>query len=317
MVRDADPNAVPPPVAFVGGTGRSGTHVVARLLGAHSRYAYVPIEARFHVNPRGFPDLLGGSVSPEAFVRRLRGFWWKRIPGGQPLPAVLPRFALGRQVRGLHRIMGRGRMDRAVVRFKRLWPDDPESACRRLFLDLLWPVAMRAGKPGLVEMSTFNVAQAPTLVALFPEARLVHILRDGRDSGSSKVSMRQKPEHPRDASGGIRWWAERLDAAERGIAAVPEGKVLMLSLEELAYGERERAYQALLAFLGIGDEPALREFFEREVNEENANRGRWRRGLTEIEQRELTEQYERTLDELDRRGFRSARVLRDTYQRLG
>jgi Sulfotransferase family len=316
-VRDADPNAMPPPIAFVGGTGRSGTHVVARLLGHHSQYAYVPVEARFHVNPQGFPDLLAGSVSPEVFVRRLRGFWWKRIPGGQPLPAVLPRFALGRQVRGLHKVMSRRRMDRAVVRFKRAWPRDPETACRRLFLDLLWPVATRAGKPGLVEMSTFAVAQAPTLVRLFPEARLVHILRDGRDSGSSKVSRPQRPEHPRDPWEGLRWWAERLETAERGVAAVPEGKVLMLSLEELAYGDRERAYRALLAFLGIGDEPAIREFFDREVNEENATRGRWRRGLSKSEQRDLTTQYERTLDEIESRGYTAGPVLRDTYRRLG
>ena len=32
---------------FVGGTGRSGTTVVGRLVGAHERYHLIPFEARF------------------------------------------------------------------------------------------------------------------------------------------------------------------------------------------------------------------------------------------------------------------------------
>jgi hypothetical protein len=66
-----------PPLVFVGGTGRSGTHVIAELLDRHPRYASVPIEARFHAKPRGFPDLLAGAVGPEEFLRKLRRFWWR------------------------------------------------------------------------------------------------------------------------------------------------------------------------------------------------------------------------------------------------
>ena len=58
-----------PAIAFVGGTGRSGTHVINNIVGRSSRYARVPIEARFHVNPQGFPDLLSGEVDVEQFLR--------------------------------------------------------------------------------------------------------------------------------------------------------------------------------------------------------------------------------------------------------
>ena len=51
-------------LVFVGGTGRSGTHVISRLLGRHSRYEMIPIECRFHFNPRASP-----TSSP---ARRLR-----------------------------------------------------------------------------------------------------------------------------------------------------------------------------------------------------------------------------------------------------
>jgi hypothetical protein len=317
FARDADPDAMPPPIVFVGGTGRSGTHVVATLLGRHSHYANVRIEARFHVSPQGFPDLLAGRATPEQFVSKLRNFWWRRIAAGEPLPQVLPRLRLGRSARGLGKIMERSRLDTAVERFRRRWPRQPESACRRLFFDLLWPVARKAGKPGLVEMSCFKIAEAPTLLRLFPEARLVHVLRDGRDSGSSKVSRRQKPEHPRNAGEGVAWWLDRLRTAERGLAAVPPERVLALSLDDLAGGDRERSYRSLLEFLEIEDELRMRQFFDREVNADNANRGRWRRDLTEPERRELTLSYERALDEIETSGFRSAPILRDVYRRLG
>lgn len=310
--------ALPPAVVFVGGTGRSGTHVMAELLGRHPRFALVPVESRFHVNPGGFPDLLAGRVTPERFLRKLRRFWWRRIPAGEPAPALLPSVPLGRQTRGLYKALEEPDFRAAVERFAhRADGEALDVSCRRLFLDLLWPLAERAGKPGLVEMSTHTVAQAPLLARLFPESRLVHIVRDGRDSGSSKVGKRQKPAHPRDVAEGVDWWLERLRRAERAIAAAPPGYALTLSLDELAVGDRERAYGALLSFLGIDDAGRMRGFFERKINAENASRGRWRQGLTAVEQDAVTERYEAALAALEGERAASAPVLRGVLEALG
>src|SRR5919201_5864125 len=113
---DGRPVAKPPPVLFVGGTGRSGTHVLAKLLGKHSKMALVPIEVRFHVEERGFPGLLRGDVTKEQFLRRLRGFWWR---GFQT-----------RRMRGLYRFVPRARFERAVASFDSAFDDGPEGACR-------------------------------------------------------------------------------------------------------------------------------------------------------------------------------------------
>ena len=313
----ADPVA-PPAIVFVGGTGRSGTHVLAELLGRHPRFALVPVESRFHVNPGGFPDLLAGRVTPERFLRKLRRFWWRRIPAGEPVPALLPSVPMGRQTRGLYKALEEADFRTAVNRFAgRADGEALEVACRRLFLDLLWPLAERAGKPGLVEMSTHTVSQAPLLARLFPESRLIHIVRDGRDSGSSKVGKRQKPAHPRDVAEGVDWWLERLRRAERSIAAAPPGYALTLSLDELAIGDRERVYGELLAFLGIDDARRMRGFFERKMNAENASRGRWRAGLSASEQGAVTERYEAALAALEHDGAASATVLRGVLERLG
>ena len=113
-------------LVFIGGTGRSGTHALARLLGHHSHFADVPIEARFHCNKRGMPDLLEGRITLRGYLAKLRGFWWHRVRvDGQP--------------RGLYNLLRRSEFDAATERFEAAFDGDPVGACRELYLDLLWP----------------------------------------------------------------------------------------------------------------------------------------------------------------------------------
>jgi Sulfotransferase family len=308
-------------IVFVGGTGRSGTHITAALLGNHSQLYDVPIECRFHCNPRGLADLVTGKATPEEFLAKLRGFWWHRVRWDGDRSGRLRR-ALGmrrgeKRVRGLHQIMESERFEAAVSRFEAGYERDLLQASRDLFLDLLWPLAEDAGKPTLVEMSCFTIAGAPGLARILPEARFVHSVRDGRDSGASKVSLRQKPHHPTDATSGIDFWAERLRMAEEGVRGLPEAEERLhtISLDELVWGDRDATYRGLLDFLGVADETGVREFFDREMNASAAHRERWREGLSKSDQAEVEEHYERTLERLEREGYQCAALLRRSYER--
>ncbi len=304
-----------PELVFVGGTGRSGTHVISQLLANHSRYSRVPIEARFHVNPQGFPDLLSGEATPDQFLRKLRRFWWRRIRAGEVAPVLARRLAFGRKVRGLHKVVEKDRFEAAIAEFERTHPADLELAARNLFLDLLWPIAAAEGSPGLIEMSCFTIAEGPTLLRLFPEARLIHTVRDGRDAGSSKVSKRQKRSHPRDGSEGLRWWEGRLRRIEAGVREMPDEKLLTISLDELVAGDREGNYGRLLTFLELEDEPPMRQFFDEEMSASAAHKERWREGLSPQAQAALEGDYEKTLERLEREGFHCAAELRRAYSR--
>jgi hypothetical protein len=90
---------------------------------------------------------------------------------------------------------------------------------------------------------------------------------------------------------------------------------LVISLDDLAYADREEAYGRLLSFLELEDEPAMRDYFDHEVNAERANRERWREGLTTEEQDELQRFYERTLERLAQDGIHCAPELRRSYHR--
>ena len=162
-------------------------------------------------------------------------------------------------------------------------------------------------------MSCFTIAESPTLVRLFPEAKLIHTVRDGRDAGSSKVSKRQKRSHPRDAPEGIRWWEGRLRKIEAGVRELPPGRILTISLDELVDGDREAVYAEILDHLELSDEPGMREFFEQEMSASAAHRERWRDGLSAEQQEALTREYEKTLDRLEREDFHCAPQLRRAY----
>lgn len=298
-----------PEFVFIGGTGRSGTHALARLLGNHSRFADVGVEARFHCNKRGMPDLLEGRVTLAAYVEKLRGFWWHRVRvDGQP--------------RGIYNLLLQREFDAAVAEFEERYPDDPLDACRGLVVGLLGPVAERRGKPAVVEMSSHNIKAAQTLLRLFPEAKLIHALRDGRDSATSVTG---KTWGPGNAVLAINWWAERLrdiddgiDGEEDGAAyGVPEQQLRVVLLDELIGGDREEAYTGLLDYLGIEDEPAMREHFERSMTADAAHLGRWRSDLGPLTRRLVELRYSQAVRALESEGNHAAPHLRAALERGG
>ncbi len=309
----------PADLVFVGGTGRSGTHILSYLLDRHSRFHGVPIECRFHCNPKGLADLVTGKTTAEQFLRKLRGYWWHRVRVGDRAYVRARWRALGRgRVRGLHTIVPAGRFSEAVAAFEANCSRDVVGASRSLFYDLLQPLADETGKPVLVEMSCFTIAAAPGLARIFPEARFVHSVRDGRDSGTSKVGLRQKPHHPTDVRSGIEFWADRLRMAEegvRGLSPDARARLHVTSLDDLVWGDRERTYAELLDFLGVDDEQPVREFFELKMSADAAHRERWREGLDAGEQQAITAAYERTLERLEAKGYHCAPALRRSFER--
>ena len=294
-------------IVFVGGTGRSGTHILGRLIGHHSHYADVPIEARFHCHRLGFADLLDGRVTLRTFMAKLRGFWWHRV-------------RVDYQPRGLYNLMRKPRFDAAADRFEAAFHDDPVTACRELFLDLLWPDPAVSRKPGLVEMSSHNVREAQALLRLFPAASFIHTVRDGRDAAASVVT---KTWGPSRLSPAIDWWADRLRLIDQGLRstddgaafAVPEGQFQVIVLDELVEGDREAEYARLTAALPAGDDPGMRRFFETSMSPSAAHRRRWEQGLGGLGRRRINRKYEGTLKRLEREGNHVAERLWVAYRR--
>ena len=297
----ATASRTPVPIVFVGGTGRSGTHVIARLLGRSMDLAAIPVECRFHAEERGFAGLLSGDVSKRAFLRRMRGFWWKGFQRS--------RF------RGLHRFVERGRFETALARFDERFDGDPEGACRQLFLDLLWFRAERKGAWGIVEQSTDVIAQGAVLARLFPEARFVHVVRDGRDASASRVAQARWLVYPRTRRQGLEWWEQRMRRIAAGIAAIPPDRLLEVSIDELVATRGPRAIAPLAEFVGINSGYRFRRYYKARINAERANQGRWRHGLAEERAADIDRRYAEALGRLEADGLTAAPLLRRSLER--
>ncbi len=296
------PETARPRVVFVGGTGRSGTHVVARMLGRHSTLANYPNEARFHTDPGGFPDVLAGEVTPEQFLDRLRGTWWRGV--------ALHRMS----VKGLHRHVAPEAFEEACERFADDYPVDPEDACRELFYALLAPIAEREGKPGLIEQSCDTVAQAPTLLRLFPDALFVHVVRDGRDAAASRIDQANFLARPRTMRQGLDWWEGRMRRIDAALRQVPDDRYLAISLDELIDLRRRRTFERLRRFLGLKNEETMRGTFRRDIGGDAGNVGRWRRRGGARYRRRVDARYRAILDGFERDAVNGWRMLRRVYE---
>jgi hypothetical protein len=237
--------------------------VLARLIGRHSRYACVPVEARFHAEPEGLPGLLVGRVTSEEFASRMRDHWWQRIDSS------------GREA-GLDRITNRELFDAALAEFEQAVRGDPVGAGASLVRSLFGGVADAEGKPCWIEMTPSTAMNATSLLRLFPDMKIVHVVRDGRDVAAS-VS---------------RLWGWDPEAALAGT-------MLTLRLERLVVSDRERSYAALLDFLRLEDEPEMRRFFEEGISPARMRTGPWRELMPEPRTQRFAERYREMLAELE------------------
>lgn len=280
-----DAPMAPPPI-FVGGTGRSGTTVVGQLIGQHSAYHFIPIETRFHVAPRGLLDVISADVSTDEFAERMLGsFFARKGPGGGD--------------RGLQHITDADKVDTAAALFVKEFPADRYAAARRLVRRLLDPLAEANGKRAWVEMTPGNVSAASKLVRIFPEAKIVHTVRDGRDVASSVMSKDWGPSNIVD---GIFWWSERLRDAEAQSRMIDDRSIHVVRFDELIYGRRQTALKLLLRYLDLEPEPAVVEFFQT-MTRGKAHLGRWRRDLSDAEADEISELYRGVFEELRNDGL--------------
>jgi hypothetical protein len=211
--------------------------------------------------------------------------------------------------------------DAAVERFESSYREDPMASCRRLYEDLLWRLADEEGKPALVEMSSHNVKEAQTLRRLFPGAKLIHTVRDGRDAASSVATKTWGPD---DTVRGIDWWADRLRSIDRGIAGeedgapycLPEDSFHLVVLDDLVTGAREERLAELCTFLGVEPDGGMCAFFDDEMSAGSMHRGRWAEGAGPLGRTRIRRRYARTLERLAAERNHVAAPLQDALERL-
>lgn len=265
-----------PHLLFSGGTGRSGTTVLAKLLRNHPQvFASKPLEVRCVTESAGILDVCLGprADAPRtlrvlgfsryglraAFAYRMRHRWWQRTNRLD-------------KVSGLHRGISVDQREKLITDFHRDLSRDRLEAGRAFVLGLARAQGVTAQRYW-IDTSPPNIAHADRIHALIPDARFVHMVRDGRDTMASVMAENWGPSDP---EGAARWWAARMVAADTALRAVPDEGVLTLSLEELVVSDRDNQYARLLHFLQLPDRPRVRRYFDERMPASRVRPGAWR-----------------------------------------
>jgi hypothetical protein len=270
---------------FVGGTGRSGTTIVGELLGARADVTLVPIELRFHVDPGGLADLGDGKVEVEDFVRAMRKRWYERPERNGP--------------RGLHVIATRPQMRAGFRALREGYDTDSWTACGAFMDTVVRPYCEERGTPTWVEMTPPNARGAAALQRMFPHARVVHMVRDGRDVASSVAT---RSWGPNDIESALAWWADQLIEIHDSAKAADGERLLTLRLEALVGPDRDEHYRRLVEFLGRGDDPGMRRFFDTQITAEKSHAGSWRSRMDDETQHRVDALYDEQLARLAAHG---------------
>ena len=275
---------------FVGGTGRSGTTVVGELLGLHQDIrTSVPIEIKFLANKSGLLQLVFGRDTPDIEKKialldlrsRLRRYKRKREKFKKIQVEFLDRIwntwwdidAPPPHGRGLQSGITKQQLEKLLatlifeLRINRVW------AARRFMRNFISSQAAHRGQKYWVETTPLNIAQGQRILKIFPNALFINMVRDPRDVIASLLT---KNWGPTTALEGIEWIQKRLIDAHHALRTIPVKQQITIALEDLAINNREQSYQALLIFLGLQDDPAMRAFFETELTPQAATSGRWK-----------------------------------------
>jgi hypothetical protein len=288
----------PEPI-FVGGVGRSGTHAMGRLIAAHPHYHLIRTEIRFHASDNGLPDLLAGRTTMEAFVRRMRGAWWKRGWG---------------QGQGLQRICAPETFEAAMDDFESGYEDDPVAASARLVRAILDPAAAGDGKPAWVEVTGQTIERASLLLRLFPRARFVNMVRDGRAVVAGTLHKVDMTDDPMQA---LQKWERMVRASHAAMRSTPPEAVLTVHLDDLAARDREGTYRRVVEFLGVEDDSSMRAYFDKHISAERAHVEQWRGRMAPQDARRVDRRYRRLVRTLRSEGIEWVPMPDDGGIRLG
>lgn len=282
---------------FVGGTGRSGSTVTGYLLGSHPLiWNTKPREVRFITDPGGLLDLVQGrggrihpSIDPTAGPSGYVAYWARRVRATQQLlpvaPASFMRSMYGEwwerkspegEDRGLHRGIDPTVFHEALQRFDESVRVDPTLAAQRLVHDVLDPPSRSLGADAWADTTPQNAENAHRLVQLLPEAKVIFMIRDGRDTCASVL---QKQWGPMEAMTALEWWRRASLRSVKSMAQMPSGSGLTIRLGRLIDTDREATLRRLFDFIGYDITPGVRTFFDSRMSPQKGHVRRWQRDI--------------------------------------
>jgi hypothetical protein len=225
------------PPFFIVGNDRSGTTLLRMVLDAGPDAA-IPPESMF-LTDVALPD--GGDAA--AWQRLLDEVWSHPKVRLWELPGAPPRVPAGLA---------------------------PADAARFVLGAPFAAYARKHGKPRWGDKTPHYVHHVDALLATWPDARVVVLVRDGRDVA---LSLRRMPFGPNNAWAAAQWWARGIRAGAAAEERHPD-QVMTLRYEDLARDPGARVPE-VCEFLGLGYSPAMLDLASADRRKIVADQASW------------------------------------------
>jgi hypothetical protein len=227
------------PYVFLVGCPRSGTTLLMRIVDAHPQMAV---------------------VNETQWVPR----WWERRVGITPDGTVTPQ--LVRNLLGHSRF---SRLELDAQRVEQLVQDGYPKHYARFVTELFDLHGQVKGKRLVGEKSPGYVRHLPTLEALWPAARIVHLIRDGRDVSlsaldwkkSERVVGRHSTWEADRVSTAALWWEWQVRLGRDAADVIGPERYCEVRYESLV-ADPEGECRRLSAFLDVPYDDAMLRFHE-------------------------------------------------------
>jgi len=254
---------------FLGGADRSGTTLVADLLGTHANLSPV-YDTEFVASLLTL--ILGEHCpSPAALPERVLCLMnrWARGFAAKEQACVEQRYQHGAQYFLVRRRLVMDETKRLLQNLDR--GADPSRALRRMISVLFDTHARRDGKLRWVNKTPAYIDILPVLGRVFPEMRFVHCVRDGRDVAASVLSQ---PWGPKTVEEAAQWWVNKVRRG-RAFGALRPSRYFEVRFEDLLAAP-EYTLSRVFAFVGESrDATEVMEEYGRRFSLDIGRSSRW------------------------------------------
>lgn len=223
---------------FIGGTGRSGTTVAARMFLQDPRFA-VLIEPRFLTGEGGLLDYIENDTMPRAeFVENMLGRFQHRMLTN------LVRFSSPSPYNPAT-IYTRARIEQ--LDYRAAMGSQTREQYAKLFVEFLYQMLHNEIRTSVgVYKDPHLILQVSQLNKLFPESHFIHVIRDPRDVCSSVIGRKWGPSNAQEFVG---WYNSIMATAWEQMEKVPWANYMVISIEEIVK-DSNNAMLAMTTFAG-------------------------------------------------------------------
>ena len=289
---------------FICGTGRCGTSILQKILSYHKDIFSLRYEGRFITSQDGLISVLKMGYDAELFSTfgaKILGEWYQKIyRGGMPGEYIGGLCANIDDINTIKPLIEVLQKELLLSKIR-----EKEIDAVRRFISGIFGLAMNeTEKKRWLEKTPTNILYMKELLEIFPEAKFIHIYRDGRDVAASIIANGFWPIWENDVltvytrlkSRSVRdcaiYWREFLSFGFNQAQKLPQNRYVHIKMEDLI-ATTEQTLRELCDFIGEDFDQSMMS-----VTLTKHNIGRWKESFSEKDKEDFKEQAGDLLIEL-------------------